>query len=217
MARHGKKPNRDGHSADVSTSNKQHTPRTLSGTASNGSAAKNNSDSTPDNNEALRKPQSQTSAKDPFQTAVAQGVQDGEEWADNRMKRCLHRAVIAVIIIAVVCITVFGVMGVRASQKMKELAAINDCRDAVAAMNTSYSKDFQLKGKVVDAFSSMDSSYDLDALSAVYQEEVKAPKTFDCKADPSATTSKANAARAAYNKQAKAFKRALAKNEANQN
>ena len=112
---------------------------------------------------------------------------------------------------------VFGVMGVRTSQKMRELNAINDCRDAVAAMNASYSKDFQLKGKIVDAFSSMDSSYDLEKLSTLYQEEVKSPKALDCKADPSGTTSKANTERAAYDKQARTFERALTKNEANQN
>lgn len=216
MARHGKKPNRDGRAEDVSTSNKQHTPRTLSGTASTDSAPKNNADSVHDNREALRKSQRQTNAKDPFQAAVAQGIQDGNAWADNRMKRCLRQIVIAVMAIAVVCIAVFGVMGVRASQSMKELSAVNDCRDAVTAMNTSYAKDFQLKGKVVDAFSSMDSSYDLDVLSTVYQEEVKAPKTFDCKTDPETTANKANTAKAAYDKQAKAFKRALAKNEADQ-
>ena len=95
--------------------------------------------------------------------------------------------------------------------------AFNDCRDAVAAMNASYSKDFQLKGKIVDAFSSMDSSYDLEKLSTLYQEEVKSPKALDCKADPSGTTSKANTERAAYDKQARTFERALTKNEANQN
>ena len=94
---------------------------------------------------------------------------------------------------------------------------VNDCRDAVVAMNASYSKDFQLKGKIVDAFSSMDSSYDLEKLSTLYQEEVKSPKALDCKADPSGTTSKANTERAAYDKQARTFERALTKNEANQN
>ncbi|WP_270319021.1 hypothetical protein [Bifidobacterium adolescentis] len=100
---------------------------------------------------------------------------------------------------------------------MRELNAINDCRDAVAAMNASYSKDFQLKGKIVDAFSSMDSSYDLEKLSTLYQEEVKSPKALDCKTDPSGTTSKANTERATYDKQARTFERALTKNEANQN
>ena len=60
----------------------------------------------------------------------------------------------------------------------------------------------------------MDSSYDLEKLSTLYQEEVKSPKALDCKADPSGTTSKANTERAAYDKQARTFERALTKNEA---
>ena len=60
-------------------------------------------------------------------------------------------------------------------------------------------------------------SYDLEKLSTLYQEEVKSPKALDCKADPSGTTSKANTERAAYDKQARTFERALTKNEANQN
>ena len=217
MARHGKKPNRDGHSEDVSASNKQHTPRTLSGTAAANDTPRNTSNSASDNVKTMHKPTEQMNAEDPFQAAVAQGVQDGNAWAESRMKRLLRQILVTVAIIIAACVIVFGVIGVRTSHNMKELAAINDCRDAVTAMNTSYAKDFQLKGKVVDAFSSMDSSYDLDALSTVYQEEVKAPETFDCKTDPSAAISKANTARAAYDKQAKAFKRALVKNEANQN
>ena len=159
----------------------------------------------------------QTNTKDPFQIAISQGVQDGDTWVHNHVKNLIRRSIIVAVIVVAVCIVVFGVMGVRTSQKMRELNAINDCRDAVAAMNASYSKDFQLKGKIVEAFSSMDSSYDLEKLSTLYQEEVKSPKALDCKADPSGTTSKANTERAAYDKQARTFERALTKNEANQN
>lgn len=159
----------------------------------------------------------QTNTKDPFQIAISQGVQDGDTWVHNHVKNLIRRSIIVAVIVVAVCIVVFGVMGVRTSQKMRELNAINDCRDAVAAMNASYSKDFQLKGKIVDAFSSMDSSYDLEKLSTLYKEEVKSPKALDCKADPSGTTSKANTERAAYDKQARTFERALTKNEANQN
>ena len=158
-----------------------------------------------------------TAPEDPFQIAISQGVQDGDTWVHNHVKNLIRRSIIVAVIVVAVCIVVFGVMGVRTSQKMRELNAINDCRDAVAAMNASYSKDFQLKGKIVDAFSSMDSSYDLEKLSTLYQEEVKSPKALDCKADPSGTTSKANTERAAYDKQARTFERALTKNEANQN
>ncbi len=159
----------------------------------------------------------QTNTKDSFQIAISQGVQDGDTWVHNHVKNLIRRSIIVAVIVVAVCIVVFGVMGVRTSQKMRELNAINDCRDAVATMNASYSKDFQLKGKIVDAFSSMDSSYDLEKLSTLYQEEVKSPKALDCKADPSGTTSKANTERAAYDKQARTFERALTKNEANQN
>ena len=124
-------------------------------------------------------------------------MQDGDTWVHNHVKNLIRRSIIVAVIVVAVCIVVFGVMGVRTSQKMRELNAINDCRDAVAAMNASYSKDFQL--------------------STLYQEEVKSPKALDCKADPSGTTSKANTERAAYDKQARTFERALTKNEANQN
>ena len=135
----------------------------------------------------------------------------------NHVKNLIRRSIIVAVIVVAVCIVVFGVMGVRTSQKMRELNAINDCRDAVAAMNASYSKDFQLKGKIVDAFSSMDSSYDLEKAQHLVSGRSQIAEALDCKADPSGTTSKANTERAAYDKQARTFERALTKNKANQN
>jgi hypothetical protein len=102
---------------------------------------------------------------------------------------------------------------VRASQQMRDLAALNDCKEAVTAMNTSYSKAFQLKAKISEAFTSFDGSYDLDKLAELHQTEVTAPKTLSCAADTSATISKANAAKAEYDKQAKQFKQALQKSD----
>ena len=110
-------------------------------------------------------------------------------------------------------ISVFGFTGVRASQQMRDLAALNDCKEAVTAMNTSYSKAFQLKAKISEAFTSFDGSYDLDKLAELHQTEVTAPKTLSCAADTSATISKANAAKAEYDKQAKQFKQALQKSD----
>ena len=209
-----------GTKADSQASNVRK-PRTFSSTATVGTNKPDNSVNITNRN---GKPETdasgvsyQTNTKDPFQIAISQGVQDGDTWVHNHVKNLIRRSIIVAVIVVAVCIVVFGVMGVRTSQKMRELNAINDCRDAVAAMNASYSKDFQLKGKIVDAFSSMDSSYDLEKLSTLYQEEVKSPKALDCKADPSGTTSKANTERAAYDKQARTFERALTKNEANQN
>ncbi|MDB1547636.1 hydrolase [Bifidobacterium adolescentis] len=216
MARHERQPDK----ADGQT-NSVRKPRTFSSTATVETSKPDNSVNITNRN---GKPETdasgvsyQTNTKDPFQIAISQGVQDGDTWVHNHVKNLIRRSIIVAVIVVAVCIVVFGVMGVRTSQKMRELNAINDCRDAVAAMNASYSKDFQLKGKIVDAFSSMDSSYDLEKLSTLYQEEVKSPKALDCKADPSGTTSKANTERAAYDKQARTFERALTKNKANQN
>lgn len=211
MARHGKQPNENSsHENDV------YKPRTFRSNVA--AETVNHSESSLGNNgRHSRNSFYQADSNDTFQIAVKQGVQDGDTWVHNHVKNLIRRSIIVAVIVVAVCIVVFGVMGVRTSQKMRELNAINDCRDAVAAMNASYSKDFQLKGKIVDAFSSMDSSYDLEKLSTLYQEEVKSPKALDCKADPSGTTSKANTERAAYDKQARTFERALTKNEANQN
>ena len=199
MARHERQPNK----ADSQASNVRK-PRTFSSTATVGTSKSNNSVNATNRDEKLRTKAPGTSYRtapeDPFQIAISQGVQDGDTWVHNHVKNLIRRSIIVAVIVVAVCIVVFGVMGVRTSQKMRELNAINDCRDAVAAMNASYSKDFQLKGKIVDAFSSMDSSYDLEKLSTLYQEEVKSPKALDCKADPSGTTSKANTERAAYDK-----------------
>ena len=216
MARHERQPNK----ADSQASNVRK-PWTFSSTATVETSKPDNSVNITIVTESLKQthqgfPIKQT-PNDPFQIAISQGVQDADTWVHNHVKNLIRRSIIVAVIVVAVCIVVFGVMGVRTSQKMRELNAINDCRDAVAAMNASYSKDFQLKGKIVDAFSSMDSSYDLEKLSTLYQEEVKSPKALDCKADPSGTTSKANTERAAYDKQARTFERALTKNEANQN
>ena len=206
MARHERQPNK----ADSQASNVRK-PRTFSSTATVGTSKSNNSVNATNRDEKLRTKAPGTSYRtapeDPFQMAILQGVQDGDTWVHNHVKNLIRRSIIVAVIVVAVCIVVFGVMGVRTSQKMRELNAIN----------ASYSKDFQLKGKIVDAFSSMDSSYDLEKLSTLYQEEVKSPKALDCKADPSGTTSKANTERAAYDKQARTFERALTKNEANQN
>lgn len=146
--------------------------------------------------------------QDLFDAAIAQGISDGDAWTDQRVKHIYRQIIIAVV---VVLGAVFGFTGVRASQQMRDLAALNDCKEAVTAMNTSYSKAFQLKAKISEAFTSFDGSYDLDKLAELHQTEVTAPKTLSCAADTSATISKANAAKAEYDKQAKQFKQALQK------
>lgn len=149
--------------------------------------------------------------QDLFDAAIAQGISDGDAWTDQRVKHIYRQIIIAVVVVVVVLGAVFGFTGVRASQQMRDLAALNDCKEAVTAMNTSYSKAFQLKAKISEAFTSFDGSYDLDKLAELHQTEVTAPKTLSCAADTSATISKANAAKAEYDKQAKQFKQALQK------
>ena len=150
---------------------------------------------------------------DLFDAAIAQGISDGDAWTDQRVKHIYRQIIIAVVVVVVVLGAVFGFTGVRASQQMRDLAALNDCKEAVTAMNTSYSKAFQLKAKISEAFTSFDGSYDLDKLAELHQTEVTAPKTLSCAADTSATISKANAAKAEYDKQAKQFKQALQKSD----
>lgn len=149
--------------------------------------------------------------QDLFDAAIAQGVSDGDAWMNQHVKRIYRQIIITVVVVVVVLGAIFGFTGVRASQQMRDLAALNDCKEAVTAMNTSYSKAFQLKAKISEAFTSFDGSYDLDKLAELHQTEVTAPKTLSCAADTSATISKANAAKAEYDKQAKQFKQALQK------
>lgn len=146
--------------------------------------------------------------QDSFDEVIAQGISDGDAWADQHVKRFYRQIIITVV---VVLGAIFGFTGIRASQQMRDLAALNDCKEAVTAMNTSYSKAFQLKAKISEAFTSFDESYDLDKLAELHQTEVTAPKTLSCAADASSTISKANAAKAEYDKQAKQFKQALQK------
>lgn len=210
MARHGKKP------SEESTSS--HTPRTLAGSATTCTSADSidaaasgiavNS-STVSSAFASESRQQQ----DLFDTAIAQGISDGDAWTDQRVKHIYRQIIITVVVVVVVLGAVFGFTGVRASQQMRDLAALNDCKEAVTAMNTSYSKAFQLKAKISEAFTSFDGSYDLDKLAELHQTEVTAPKTLSCAADTSATISKANAAKAEYDKQAKQFKQALQKSD----
>ena len=149
--------------------------------------------------------------QDSFNAVIAQGISDGDAWTDQRVKRFYRQIIITVVVVVVVLGAIFGFTGVRASQRMRDLAALNDCKEAVTAMNTSYSKAFQLKAKISEAFTSFDKSYDLDKLAELHQTEVTAPKTLSCAADASATISKANAAKTQYDKQAKQFKQALQK------
>lgn len=149
--------------------------------------------------------------QDSFDEVIAQGISDGDAWTDQHVKRFYHQIIITVVVVVVVLGAIFGFTGIRASQQMRDLAALNDCKEAVTAMNTSYSKAFQLKAKISEAFTSFDESYDLDKLAELHQTEVTAPKTLSCAADASSTISKANAAKAEYDKQAKQFKQALQK------
>lgn len=149
--------------------------------------------------------------QDPFDEVIAQGISDGDAWADQHVKRFYRQIIITVVVVVVVLGAIFGFTGIRTSQQMRDLAALNDCKEAVTAMNTSYSKAFQLKAKISEAFTSFDKSYDLDKLAELHQTEVTAPKTLSCAADASSTISKANAAKAEYDKQAKQFKQALQK------
>ncbi|MZL55422.1 hypothetical protein GT698_06225 [Bifidobacterium pseudocatenulatum] len=210
MARHGKKPSEEGTSS--------HTPRTLAGSATTNTSA----DSTDAAASGIAVNSSTVSSafasesrqqQDLFDTAIAQGISDGDAWTDQRVKHIYRQIIIAVVVVVVVLGAVFGFTGVRASQQMRDLAALNDCKEAVTAMNTSYSKAFQLKAKISEAFTSFDGSYDLDKLAELHQTEVTAPKTLSCAADTSATISKANAAKAEYDKQAKQFKQALQKSD----
>lgn len=149
--------------------------------------------------------------QDPFDAAIAQGISDGDAWTNQHVKRFYRQIIITVVVVVIVLGAIFGFTGIRASQQMRGLAALNDCKEAVTAMNTSYSKAFQLKAKISEAFTSFDKSYDLDKLAELHQTEVTAPKTLSCATDASATISKANAAKAEYDKQAKQFKQALQK------
>lgn len=210
MARHGKKPSED--------STSSHTPRTLAGSATTNTSA----DSTDAAASGIAVNSSTVSSafasesrqqQDLFDAAIAQGISDGDAWTDQRVKHIYRQIIIAVVVVVVVLGAVFGFTGVRTSQQMRDLAALNDCKEAVTAMNTSYSKAFQLKAKISEAFTSFDGSYDLDKLAELHQTEVTAPKTLSCAADTSATISKANAAKAEYDKQAKQFKQALQKSD----
>lgn len=75
---------------------------------------------------------------DLFDAAIAQGISDGDAWTDQRVKHIYRQIIIAVVVVVVVLGAVFGFTGVRASQQMRDLAALNDCKEAVTAMNTSY-------------------------------------------------------------------------------
>lgn len=149
--------------------------------------------------------------QDPFDEVIAQGISDGDAWTNQHVKRFYRQIIITVVVVVVVLGAIFGFTGIRTSQQMRDLAALNDCKEAVTAMNTSYSKAFQLKAKISEAFTSFDESYDLDKLAELHQTEVTAPKTLSCATDASSTISKANAAKAEYDKQAKQFKQALQK------
>lgn len=151
--------------------------------------------------------------QDLFDAAIAQGISDGDAWTDQHVKHIYRQIIITVVVVVVVLGAIFGFTGVRASQQMRGLAALNDCKEAVTAMNVSYSKAFQLKAKISEVFTSFDKSYDLDKLAELHQTEVTAPKTLSCAADTSATISKANVAKAEYDKQAKQFKQALQKSD----
>lgn len=210
MARHGKKP------SEESTSPRA--PRTLAGSATTNTSADstdaaasgiavNSSTANRTFGSESRQPQ------DLFDTAIAQGISDGDAWTDQHVKHIYRQIIITVVVVVVVLGAVFGFTGVRASQQMRDLAALNDCKEAVTAMNTSYSKAFQLRAKISEAFTSLNGSYDLDKLAELHQTEVTAPKTLSCAADTSATISKANAAKAEYDKQAKQFKQALQKSD----
>lgn len=210
MARHGKKP------SEESTSS--HTPRTLAGSATTCTSA-DSSDAAASGIAVNSSTANRTFAsesrqpQDLFDAAITQGISDGDAWMNQHVKRIYRQIIITVVVVVVVLGAVFGFTGVRASQQMRDLAALNDCKEAVTAMNTSYSKAFQLKAKISEAFTSLDGSYDLDKLAELHQTEVTAPKTLSCAADTSATISKANAAKAEYDKQAKQFKQALQKSD----
>lgn len=210
MARHGKKP------SEESTSPRA--PRTLAGSATTNTSADSTdaaasgiavNSSTANSAFASESRQPQ----DLFDAAIAQGISDGDAWTDQHVKHIYRQIIITVVVVVVVLGAIFGFTGVRASQQMRGLAALNDCKEAVTAMNASYSKAFQLKAKISEAFTSFDKSYDLDKLAELHQTEVTAPKTLSCAADTSATISKANVAKAEYDKQAKQFKQALQKSD----
>lgn len=230
MARHGKKPSEENTSSRA--------PRTIAGSttpntsadgidaATSSSAADTNATGTrtivsgdtaeTSDQQSLEadgavKSNESRQPQDSFDEVIAQGISDGDAWTDQHVKRFYRQIIITVVVVVVVLGAIFGFTGIRTSQQMRDLAALNDCKEAVTAMNTSYSKAFQLKAKISEAFTSFDKSYDLDKLAELHQTEVTAPKTLSCAAGASSTISKANAAKAEYDKQTKQFKQALQK------
>ena len=121
--------------------------------------------------------------QDPFDAVIAQGISDGDAWTDQHVKRFYRQIIITVVVVVVILGAIFRFTGIRASQQMRDLTALNDCEEAVATMNTSYSKAFQPKAKISEAFTSFDKSYDLDKLAELHQTEVTAPKTLSCATD----------------------------------
>lgn len=121
--------------------------------------------------------------QDPFAAVIAQGISDGDAWTDQHVKRFYRQIIITVVVVVVILGAIFRFTGIRASQQMRDLTALNDCEEAVATMNTSYSKAFQPKAKISEAFTSFDKSYDLDKLAELHQTEVTAPKTLSCATD----------------------------------
>ena len=152
-------------------------------------------------------------SSDAFLTAVEQGISEGNARVDNQLKRTSRRIIIAAVAVAAIVGICFGWMGIRGSQRMHELAEMNSCKEAVTAMNASYSKAFQLKAKVAEAFTGFDSSYDLDKLAELHKKEVKAPATLSCTTNIDGTIATAKKAKTAYDKQAKEFKAGLKKIE----
>lgn len=230
MARHGKKPSEENTSSRA--------PRTIAGSttpntsadgidaATSSSAADTNATGTrtivsgdtaeTSDQQSLEadgavKSNKSCQPQDSFDEVIAQGISDGDAWTDQHVKSFYRQIIITVVVVVVVLGAIFGFTGIRTSQQMRDLAALNDCKEAVTAMNTSYSKAFQLKAKISEAFTNFDKSYDLDKLAELHQTEVTAPKTLSCAADTSSTISKAKAAKAEYDKQAKQFKQALQK------
>ena len=154
------------------------------------------------------------SGSNAFFDAIEQGIKDGNARVNNQVKFLSRRIVIAAVAIVAIVGICFGWIGIQGSQRMHELAEINSCKEATTAMTISYSKAFQLKARVTEAFTSFDSSYDLDKLAELHKTEVQAPTSIDCSTNIKKSISKTKEAKTAYDKQIKEFKAGLKKIEA---
>lgn len=145
-----------------------------------------------------------------FDSLIAAGVRDGEEWARQRVQKRIAAVLSVLVALSLCCGGGYYWWDTQGKAKRAHVEAENDCFQQVSRMTESYNKAFRLYAQVSSKFNELDESYDLDTLAALQGKKPKEYENLRCSTDLDGDKRRARSLKRSYDELSKAYRKALA-------